>query len=218
MRRYGAVLLNAVLLIGLTSCASQMASRQAPSTPAPVYTGSSQPGYIPAGTVIEVRTNEAINAESAAEGRTYSAQIVREIVGGNGSVLVPGGSPAQLAVVQVKEPGTVTSGNIELALRSITVNGRNYNVSSATVSEGGEGGLGANRRTATYVGGGAVLGTLIGAAAGGGKGAAIGAAVGAAAGAATQVLTKGKEVRVPAETVLTFRSDQPLQLQGYSAS
>ena len=64
------------------------------------------------------------------------------------------------------------------------------------------------------VGGGAVLGTLLGAIAGGGKGAAIGAVAGAATGAGVQVLTRGKEVRVPAETVLNFRLDQPLYLQG----
>jgi hypothetical protein len=66
------------------------------------------------------------------------------------------------------------------------------------------------------VGGGAALGTLIGAVAGGGSGAAIGAAVGAAGGAAVQVLTKGDEVRVPAESVLTFRLENPLQLEGYN--
>lgn len=74
-------------------------------------------------------------------------------------------------------------------------------------------GPGANRRTAKWVGGGAALGTLIGAIAGGGKGAAIGAAVGAAGGATTQVLTKGSEVKVPAETMLTFQLDQPLRLE-----
>jgi hypothetical protein len=73
--------------------------------------------------------------------------------------------------------------------------------------------VGANRRTAEMVGGGAVLGTLLGAIAGGGKGAAIGAAAGAAAGAGVQVLTRGKTVRVPAESVLTFRLDQPVTLQ-----
>jgi hypothetical protein len=67
------------------------------------------------------------------------------------------------------------------------------------------------------VGGGAVLGTLIGAIAGGGKGAAIGAAVGAAGGATAQVLTRGEEIRVPAESVLTFRLDQPWRLEGYSS-
>jgi len=65
------------------------------------------------------------------------------------------------------------------------------------------------------VGGGALLGTLLGAIAGGGKGAAIGLLAGAAAGGTAQVLTKGREVRVPAETVLTFRLDQPLNLELY---
>jgi outer membrane lipoprotein SlyB len=62
------------------------------------------------------------------------------------------------------------------------------------------------------VGGGAAIGALIGAVAGGGKGAAVGAAVGAAGGAAAQVLTRGDTVRVPAETVMTFRLDQPWHL------
>jgi hypothetical protein len=48
---------------------------------------------------------------------------------------------------------------------------------------------------------------------GGGKGAAIGAAVGAAGGAGIEVLTKGRQVRVPAETVLNFRLDNDLRLQ-----
>jgi len=63
------------------------------------------------------------------------------------------------------------------------------------------------------IGGGAALGTLLGAIAGGGRGAVIGAIAGAAAGGAVQVLTKGKEVNVPAETILTFRLDQPITLQ-----
>ena len=49
--------------------------------------------------------------------------------------------------------------------------------------------------------------------AGGGKGAAIGAVAGAAAGGTAQVLTKGKEVKIPAETTLRFRIDQPLNLR-----
>jgi len=77
----------------------------------------------------------------------------------------------------------------------------------------GREGIGKNQRTAEMVGGGAVLGTLLGAVAGGGRGAAIGAIAGAAAGAGAQVLTRGKTVNVPAETVLTFRLDQPLTLQ-----
>ena len=66
------------------------------------------------------------------------------------------------------------------------------------------------------IGGGAVLGTVIGAAAGGGAGAAAGAALGAAAGAAAQILTQGDEIRVPAESLLDFRLDEPLRLGGAS--
>ena len=47
-------------------------------------------------------------------------------------------------------------------------------------------------------------------AAGGGKGAAIGAAAGGATGAGVQVLTKGQQVKVPSETLLEFRLQQPV--------
>ena len=40
-----------------------------------------------------------------------------------------------------------------------------------------------------------------------------GAAIGAAGGAGTEVLTKGKQVQVPAETLLSFKLDQDLRLQ-----
>jgi hypothetical protein len=58
-----------------------------------------------------------------------------------------------------------------------------------------------------------VLGTIIGAVAGGGKGAAIGAVAGTAGGAAVQVMTKGRDVRVPADTVLKFRLDRAVVLR-----
>jgi hypothetical protein len=62
------------------------------------------------------------------------------------------------------------------------------------------------------VGGGAVLGAIIGGIAGGGKGAAIGAGAGSAAGAGVQVLTRGQQVKVPSETLLEFRLQQPVTI------
>jgi hypothetical protein len=59
---------------------------------------------------------------------------------------------------------------------------------------------------------GAAIGAIIGAIAGGGKGAAIGAGSGAGAGALTQIITKGGSIRVPAETILTFKLDRPLRV------
>jgi hypothetical protein len=167
---------------------------------------------LPAGEEISVRTDETIDERNAAEGRTFSASIVEDVRDSSGNVIVPRGAPATLVVRRVSEGGTLSSGNFVLDLDSVRVNGRRYVVNTEDVKKG-ETGIGANKRTAEYVGGGAVLGTLLGAIAGGGKGAAIGAIAGAAAGGGVQVLTKGKEIRVPAETVLKFRLEEPLTLR-----
>ncbi len=169
---------------------------------------------IPAGTQVQIRTNEQIVADAQSTGRSYSAEIAQDIMGPNGQVLIPRYSPAKLTVQNVSS-GTMGVGNnqVALALQSVTVHGQNYNVISNTTTQSGNRGIGANKRTAEMTGGGAVLGTVIGAIAGGAKGAVIGAVVGGAGGAAAQVLTRGKQVNVPAESVLTFKLDQPLVLQ-----
>jgi hypothetical protein len=191
------------------SAFAQQPTDQAPRQPITVNSNS----VIPSGTEISIRTNEAITADANSVGHRYSGEIAQDIMGENGQVLVPRGSNAELTVGKVGA-GTMGVGNEEVALglKSITVNGRSYNVDANTASVSGNRGIGANKRTAEMTGGGALLGTLIGAVAGGGKGAAIGAVTGAGAGAAAQVLTRGKEVKVPAESVLTFKLDQPLRL------
>src|SRR5438105_3734916 len=170
---------------------------------------------VPAGTEISVRTNEAIDSQNASEGQHYSATVLQDIRGGAGETLIPKDSNADLVIRRVNSGGTIQSGNVVLDLDSITVNGRRYRVSTEDLKQSGSGGIGKNRRTAEMVGGGAALGTLLGAIAGGGKGAAIGAVAGAGAGGTAQVLTKGKTVKVPAETILRFQLDRPLHLSGY---
>jgi hypothetical protein len=168
---------------------------------------------LPAGTEISVMTNDSIDSATANEGQSFSADVAENVTNSAGRIVIPKGSEAELVLRKVRAQGKVT-GNSELVLdlQSVKVNGRRYTISTEDVSQKGSDGLGANKRTATMVGGGAVLGTLIGAVAGGGKGAAIGAATGAAAGAGTEVLTRGKAVKVPSESRLRFRLDQPLQL------
>lgn len=165
------------------------------------------------GTQISVRTDQDINANTATQGQTYPASITQDVMDSAGNVVIPRGSEAELVVRDIKEGGTVSSGNLMLDLQSVRVNGRRLMLSTEDIKQGGDTGIGKNKRTAEMVGGGAVLGTLLGALAGGGKGAAIGAVAGAAAGGGVQVLTKGKEIRVPAETLLNFRLDEPLHLR-----
>ena len=197
---------------------SQTQSGMSQTQSSPVYANNPSGGVIPAGTQLQIRTNEAINATADnAQGRTYSAEIAQDVIGQNGSVLIPRGSQAQLTVGKVSGGGTLGTGSnqVALELQSVSVNGTSYQIASNPVQQQSSNnrGIGANKRTAEMTGGGALLGTVIGAIAGGGKGAAIGAAVGAAGGATTQVLTRGHQVSVPAETLLTFKLDQPLTLQ-----
>jgi hypothetical protein len=168
---------------------------------------------VPSGTELTVRTVEAIDSSSAVVDQTFAAIVEHDIVGESEDVIIPAGSHAVLVVREVSSGGATGSPDMMLDLQSMTVKGRRYLVSTTDLRQDSDTGIGKNKRTAEAVGGGAALGTIIGAIAGGAKGAAIGVLVGAAGGAGVQVLNKGKDVRVPAETLLTFRLSRPVSLQ-----
>lgn len=174
---------------------------------------STQLETLPSGTEIAVRTNEAIDSKTAKENQAFSAQVDQDVIGSSSNVVIPKGSPAELVIRSTSTGGVTGSPEVMLDVQSITIGGQRYLVSTVDLSQKSDTGIGMNKRTAEAIGGGAVLGTIIGAVAGHGKGAAIGAAVGAAGGAGAQILLKGKEVRVPTETVLKFKLDQPVNLQ-----
>lgn len=166
-------------------------------------TAVAQTGNIPSGTEIKVRTDTAINATSTDAGRRYDGTVSDAVTDSNGNVVIPKGAHATLS--------TITEGDkVALDLTSVNVDGRAYNIESSSYKSGG---IGKNKRTAKYTGGGALAGTVIGAIAGGGKGALIGAIAGGAAGAGAQVLTSGKKIDVPAETELTFKTAQSLSMR-----
>ena len=166
-----------------------------------------------AGTKVPVRTEDAINSGTAVEGQTYAAEIAADVVDANGDVVIPHGSNAQLVIRSASKGGRFRgASDLALDLQSVSVEGQQYTISTTDVQQKGRQGLGANKRTAEFAGGGAAFGAIIGALAGGGKGAAIGAGAGGGAGALTQILTKGGSIKVPAETVLTFQLDQAVQI------
>jgi hypothetical protein len=171
-----------------------------------VGAGAQTTGIIDAGTTITVRTNNSIEAKES-DGLVYTGTVAEDVKGSRGRIVVPKGSDVEMVVKDL------SNGDVALDLQSVIMNGQRYTVDSAdqVVTGDRKEGIGANKRTGKYVGGGALLGAVIGAVAGGGKGAAIGAAIGAAGGAGAQVLTRGKTVEVPAESLITFRLDQPLR-------
>jgi hypothetical protein len=161
---------------------------------------------LPQGTTIKVRTDNAIPAKPAL-GSAYAATVSEDVVDSNGTLVIPRGSPAQLiAEANGKD-------DVALDLTNVMIDGQNYNLLATKSGVSNlPGGIGANTRTAKYVGGGAVIGTILGAIFGGGKGAAIGALAGAAAGTGAQVYT-GRNQTIPAETVLTYKTAQDLSMQ-----
>jgi hypothetical protein len=163
-------------------------------------------GTIPAGTVIRVRTDETIDANNAAPGRMFRGVVAENATDRHGNVVIPKGSHAELAVREVSKH------QLSLDLATVTARGRAYAVASSpeTIYGTKKPGIGKNKRTAKFIGGGAAAGSVIGAIAGGGAGALVGGLVGGGAGAGAQTLTRGKEVHVPAESTLTFRLEQPL--------
>jgi len=170
---------------------------------------------LPAGALIPVRSEETIDAAVAAPGQTYAAEVTRNVTDADGAVVIPRGSNAQIIIRSATRGGRVKgASDLVLDLDSVSVEGHRYTLATQDMVKKGRDGVGKNRRTAEFTGGGAAIGAIIGAIAGGGKGAAIGAASGAGAGVGTQIVTKGAAIRIPAETILTFKLEAPLQIDG----
>ncbi len=165
------------------------------------------------GAEFPVRLEETIDSSKAVEGQTYAAEVARDLTDAKGDVVVPRGSNAMVVIRSASKGDRFHSAlDLQLDLLSVSVEGQKYTLNTSDIVEHGRDGVGKNRRTGIFAGGGAAVGSIIGAIAGGGKGAAIGAGSGAGAGLLTQLLTKGNAIKVPAETVLTFKLDQPLRV------
>jgi BON domain len=161
---------------------------------------------IPAGMSIRVRMIDPVNSSVNKTGEVFHASLEYPIVVDNQPV-VPKGADVFIRLTRASSAGSV-SGRSELHLELVKLDyaGRSYALVSSTSSV--VGGSKA-KKTATSVGAGAVIGSIIGAIAGGGRGAAIGAGVGAAGGGVYAASTRGEQVKVPAETLLDFKLEQP---------
>jgi len=198
---------------GQTSSAAQTANNTAtPSEPTLKQRASTQAGpiTIPAGTVITVRTAQALGSKTSQEGETFAATVARP-VDVEGAVVIPDGARATGTVVAAHPLGRFKGGALlQVRLTSVEINGHEVPVETSSVarSEKGKG-----KRSATLIGGGAGLGAIIGGLAGGGKGAAIGALAGAGAGTAGTAFTGNKEIVLPAEYALSFKLQKSVEVR-----
>jgi hypothetical protein len=184
------------------SAAHPAAQPQTPPPPPP-------PVVVPAGTILSVRTNQALSTKTVQTGATFSGTVTTGITI-DGKMVIPHGSDVSGVVQDAKKAGKFKGGAaLTLALDSLTVNGHRYNIVTEYFAQETKG---KGKRTAGMIAGGGGVGAAIGGLAGGGKGAAIGALAGATAGT-VGAMTGNRDIELPAESALTFKLDQPLTLK-----
>ncbi len=192
-----------------TSSAPEAAKPEAAKS-APKMVLEVKPIVVPPGTEVTVVLDQTLGSKTSTSGQTFTATVEAPIEI-DGKVAIPKGARASGIVKDAKPAGRFKGGaGLSLALTSIEIGGKDHAIetSDATMSSKGKG-----KRTAALVGGGAAGGAGIGALAGGGKGAAIGAIIGAAAGAGGAGLTGNRDITLPAETALSFKLVQPLEIK-----
>ena len=160
-------------------------------------------GAIPVGQEIDVRLQSQLSSATAQVEQRFEATTVADLYRGS-DVLVPAGSIVR-GVVSSVDPATRTDrkGAMTLSFDQVTIRGRNYpmrgTVTQAIESAGIKGEAG-------KIGAGAGVGAIIGGILGGVKGALLGVLIG---GGGTIAATEGKDVTLPAGTILRVRLDTP---------
>jgi hypothetical protein len=185
-----------------TSTSSSSGTRSEESTP------RRNPNEVPSGTEFDVRLQSSLSSATAQVEDRFDATTAVDLRDERGTVMVPAGSTMRGIISSVhKATRTERTGKMTVAFDRVTIKGQNYpiraTVTQALESEGIRGETG-------KIGIGAGAGAIIGAILGGAKGALAGILIG---GGGTIAATEGKDVELPAGTVLRVRLDSPLQLQ-----
>jgi hypothetical protein len=176
-----------------------------PSTPPPPP--PPQKVTIPSGTTLSVRLVDAIDSETAQQGQSFRGTLNSPLAV-EGDVVIPAGYDVEGHVVAVQSAGKFAGKSLlTLQLDRISAGGKSYNIQTDQYHREGSS---RGKNTAEKVGAGAAIGAIIGGLAGGGKGAGIGAAAGGGLGGGVQAATKGQQIKLPSETVLTFTLQGPL--------
>ncbi len=179
----------ALTMLTVTSFNNSFGADRAASLPlGPVHAVTSEPGVVPSGTSLVIRTNDSVATRKAYRGTVYDASIADDVLDQNGSVLIPKESPVELVVRSLTYlgPGGVGMTELTLAMRSVTVNGVRYPVETRT-DRPGAGGIGVDPSPARPVGN----------------------------ETAERLVTQGRRIDVPVETMLAFQTEDPIRLRGY---
>ena len=165
---------------------------------------------LPAGTWISARVDQMISSDRNQPGDIFSMTLTQPLVA-NGFVVARRGQTISGRVVDAVKAGRVKgTSRLTLELTDLTlVDGQPVEVRTQLVKYSGGTSQG---RDAAAIATATGVGAAAGAAADGGFGAGVGAASGAAASTIGVLLTRGRATEVYPESVLTFRTRDPLTI------
>src|SRR5258708_5701883 len=190
----------------------------APAEPAPPQGAApSAPSAFPppvmnlaAGTMITVRVDQLLSTNHNVAGDTFTASLVQPLIV-NGFIVARRGQTIAGRVADADKGGRV-KGTSRLGLELVElslVDGQQVPVRTQLMQYNAGT---SNGRDAAAIGVTTGAGAAIGAAAGGGAGAGIGAGAGAVASTIGVLLTRGHPTEVYPESVLTFRTVEPVSI------
>jgi hypothetical protein len=173
---------------------------------APETVPSAARGSIPVGQEMDVRLSNSLSSDTAKVEQRFEATTVVDLIQ-DGRVLVPAGSVVQGVVSDVDKAGRVDrDGSLTLSFDRMRVRGREHDIRATATQVFESKGI---RGEAGTAGVGAGVGGVVGGIIGGLKGAILGAAIGAGGAIAA---TDGKDITLPAGSVVRVRLDSPVRV------
>ena len=181
----------------------------APPPPLPPPPPVAKTVTLPSGTVIPIRMTETLDSASTQSNSVFHGSLAGDLVV-DGMVVARSGASVVGRVVTAKD-ATHFSGSSELSIELTRLDTVDHPVDVVTDAYTKQG-KGRGKNTAVKTGGGAAVGAILGGLFGGGKGAAIGAVTGGGVGAGVNGVTRGQQVQIPTETLVSFHLQSPISV------
>jgi BON domain len=188
---------------------SQEPVQVVPAAPPPPPPPVAKTVTLPSGTVIPIRMTDTLDSATTQSNSLFHGSLAGDLIV-DGMVVAKSGAAVTGRVITAKD-ATHFSGSSELSIELTRIDTVDHPVDVVTDAFS-KNGAGRGKNTAIKTGGGAAVGAILGGLLGGGKGAAIGAASGGGIGAGVNGVTKGQQVQIPTETLVSFHLQSPVSV------
>jgi hypothetical protein len=200
-----------ISVIGTMACGATTSgtsgSTTAPVNTSPQQVNTSQYGVVPVGQELDVRLATTLSSNTATVEQRFDTTTVADLMQ-DSKTLIPAGTLIRGVVTAVNPAGRIQrAGSLTLSFDELELRGRAYPMRAMATNVFQSGGI---REEGGKAGVGAGAGAIVGGIIGGLSGALLGAVIGAGG---AIVATEGKDIELPAGSIIRIRLDQPLTVR-----